>query len=1007
MEKIEEDESIHLYKSEKNIKTKNYKLLKNTNEKQKEKVRYLIFDNYKGILIFAVVFGHFLWYDGNKDKESLSRKIVIFIYFFHMHGFVFISGFLSSENSIRISNAFKLLILYYIFNFSFSLIIHYYINASINFLFPKYSYWYILSLFYWRISIKYIYNIKYIFIISIILSLLVGYFDFITNIFSLVRTITFFPYFLAGYKIAKYNFNTFLNWRKDINKLIIFIFLFLFFLNLIIEYINKNHYKISNSTLLMHKYQNDNSIKERIIIMIISSIMILFFLLLIPNFKMPLITKWGQNSLYIYLFHRIFTIIVNQSFYNKKLYSNNIIQFSFLFTLLILLTFSSKRLNKNCNEIINYIHKNLLEFNDKGKIIAFFFGLSFIFLLSIDKIMIYFKNKIFNIKIKEEITTSNELNIKEIFNNSIRISYIGDLILLKDQVISAKNDTSGKYEFDEIFQYTSSHFHESDLTIGIYEGPSAGNITSYSSSNYGDGLPLYLNFPDEFAEAVKKAGINVVTTANNHLLDKNIEGAKRTLDILDKYNITHVGSYRNQEEKDKIIMIDVQGIKIALLAYTSKMNYYKMDTLYEKYNYITRIIPNKKKSKYYNEIFDDIKNDFIKVKNASPDIIIVLAHMGTQFLHSTDDFQDEWNQIFTELGADIILGDHSHSVQPLQYIENTFIVNSPGNFVNSYTKKDGDSTAIIDIYISKLNKKVIGASVIPMYTREIRPKYFSAIPIYDLINNKSLKLSENERKRIEEIQLMSTKVLLGKEFGINDVKKNYFFINNSYYDFDKNENYFCDKLNKYYSERTLYKYINNSNSITFIGDSITKGTKNGYHPWYEPMINCFKNKKIINISKGSYTTKLILKNYKYDIIQSNSDLYIIAIGTNDIRYRKASTCAMNSKEYINQIDKIVNLAKNKNKDCKFVFIAPWFSTHHDPVTKLTHKDKKAMRKKYSLELENYAKNNDYIFIDPNEYLERIVYDNVKKYLVDYIHPNNNDGIELYCEGVLAISNQFF
>ncbi len=63
-----------------------------------------------------------------------------------------------------------------------------------------------------------------------------------------------------------------------------------------------------------------------------------------------------------------------------------------------------------------------------------------------------------------------------------------------------------------------------------------------------------------------------------------------------------------------------------------------------------------------------------------------------------------------------------------------------------------------------------------------------------------------------------------------------------------------------------------------------------------------------------------------------------------------------------------------------------------------------MRKKYSLELENYAKNNDYIFIDPNEYLERIVYDNVKKYLVDYIHPNNNDGIELYCEGVLAISN---
>ena len=65
----------------------------------------------------------------------------------------------------------------------------------------------------------------------------------------------------------------------------------------------------------------------------------------------------------------------------------------------------------------------------------------------------------------------------------------------------------------------------------------------------------HLNFPDEFAEAVKKAGINLVTTANNHLLDKKLDGAMRTLDILDKYNISHVGSYRNYEEKNIFSMI--------------------------------------------------------------------------------------------------------------------------------------------------------------------------------------------------------------------------------------------------------------------------------------------------------------------------------------------------------------------------------------------------------------------------------------------------------------------
>ena len=487
-----------------------------------------------------------------------------------------------------------------------------------------------------------------------------------------------------------------------------------------------------------------------------------------------------------------------------------------------------------------------------------------------------------------------------------------------------------------MFQFTSNHFHESDLSIGVYEGPSAGNNTNFSTSNIGDKIPLYLNYPDEFAEAIKKAGINLVTTANKHLLDKKIEGAMRTLDILEKYNITHVGSYRNINEKNKIKIINVKGIKIAFLAYTSLMNHHRMDTLYEKYNYLTNIIP-KENNKYYYKIYKEILNDFNNVKKASPDIIIVLAHMGDEFIHHTNKFQDKWNKIFSDLGVDIILGDHSHAVQPLQYIGKTFIVNSPGNFANSYLKRDGDSTALIDIYIHKKYKKVIGASVIPMYTKELRPNIFSVIPIYDLINNKSIKLNEKERKRVKEIQLMSTKVLLGTEFRIKEIKEKYFFINNSYYNFNENVNNFCKRLDKYRNDK-IYQYINNSSSITFIGDSITKGTKNGFHPWYEPMIKCFKNKKIINISKGSYTTKLVIHNFRDKLINSKSDLYIIAIGTNDIRYRDSSICAMNAREYIYQIQKIVNFTKNSK--AKYIFIAPWFSTMDDYISKLNHLNKK-------------------------------------------------------------------
>ena len=228
-------------------------------------------------------------------------------------------------------------------------------------------------------------------------------------------------------------------------------------------------------------------------------------------------------------------------------------------------------MNNFCNSVLNSIYNHLSQFDVKGKLIGFLFCLSFILLLliippgKIAGFKKYSKKIISNLKKKEKLNISN--NYTNLINNSIRISYIGDLILLKDLVIVAKNNLTGKYEFDDIFKYTSKHFHESDLTIGIFEGPCAGNNTSYSTSNYGDGFPLYLNFPDEFAEAVKKAGINLVSNANNHLLDKGVKGAISTIDVLDKYGLSHVGSYRNKEEKDRVYIINVKGIKIAVLAY--------------------------------------------------------------------------------------------------------------------------------------------------------------------------------------------------------------------------------------------------------------------------------------------------------------------------------------------------------------------------------------------------------------------------------------------------------
>ncbi len=90
---------------------------------------------------------------------------------------------------------------------------------------------------------------------------------------------------------------------------------------------------------------------------------------------------------------------------------------------------------------------------------------------------------------------------------AVSLAFVGDLILLQDQIRQADLDSSGAYDFSPMFQYASKYLTEADLAIGVFEGPAAGEEALYSTSNYNDGLPLSLNYPDSFAKAVKNAGL--------------------------------------------------------------------------------------------------------------------------------------------------------------------------------------------------------------------------------------------------------------------------------------------------------------------------------------------------------------------------------------------------------------------------------------------------------------------------------------------------------------------
>lgn len=950
-----------------------------TNKKNiKEKM--LFWDNYKGLLIFLVVFGHFTW--EYYSCSSYVAYITKAIYLFHMPMFIFISGYLSkSENSKSLKSVNKLLLFYVIFNTLMMLYLFIFENGNVNFVNSYNSYWYLIAIVLMRITVEKIKNIKYILPISIIISLLAGYYSW--GITGIQKTLALYPMFLLGYNFDAKKLKKIVS-NVSLKKIIIGIISLVIFLLMLFWLVKYGNY--STNMLVFGKYQNSFDFIQRIGILLISVVGIISAMHLIPNKKLPLITKWGQNSLYVYVTHRVITLIV-EDILLKNNYTRIYFIYFFIITIVILIIFSSNIIKNIIDNFINridFIYNKNPKFLIKNVLVVF---MMLLLLVPVKNFYHYSKKNYF---LNNEVNKLEEYNPEVLENNLIRISYVGDLILLKDQVKYSKNN--GKYNFDYMFKYAKKYLESADYAIGVYEGPSAGG-NKYSTSNYGDGIKLYLNYPDEFATAVKNSGIDLVTTANNHMLDFGYDGAIRTLDVLEKEGIEYVGTYKNEKEKNEIKIIEVEGVKIAVLSYASGSNYYSSEYFFKTNPSFSKIIV-KENNKYFEESKKMVINDLKKAKELNPDLILVMAHMGTQFKHSTNAMQNTWNKIFVENGADIVLGDHAHATEPIEYMGDSIIVNCPGNFANSYVKYDGDATSIVNIYIDKNTKDIKYSSIIPMMTQKISKGKYRAVPIYDIFTNDTLKstLTNKELERSKEINKIVTKSMIGEEIPVEIISKEYFL-------YKEKPTISIDETDR---NTELFKILNSSKSIAFLGDSVTEGTKNSYYPWYEPITNELnKNIKIYNNSKGSYTIKNLYNNRKNEISKINAEIFVIAIGANDIRYRNKSS-AMTSKEYIEYMNKFIELIRKNNDNSKIIILEPWLSLDYDLNSKVELKEKQKLYSEYSDALkESYSKDESIILINQNNYISNhFKYNNASWYLNDFIHPNKKEGIILYSKAVL-------
>lgn len=180
-----------------------------------------------------------------------------------------------------------------------------------------------------------------------------------------------------------------------------------------------------------------------------------------------------------------------------------------------------------------------------------------------------------------------------------------------------------------------------------------GNLeTTFAGAAVGyDGYPRF-NSPAELGVAIKNIGIDVVSTANNHSMDTNESGVIATLDALDQIGLSHTGTYRSKEERDKILIKEVNGIKIAFISFT----------------YGTNGIPVPSGKSYLVNLIDEnlILEQIKLAKQENPDIICASMHWGIEYAQKQSKVQEEQAEFLFQNGVDIIIGNHAHVVEPME-----------------------------------------------------------------------------------------------------------------------------------------------------------------------------------------------------------------------------------------------------------------------------------------------------------------------------------------------------
>lgn len=250
----------------------------------------------------------------------------------------------------------------------------------------------------------------------------------------------------------------------------------------------------------------------------------------------------------------------------------------------------------------------------------------------------------------------NEMNTPEV----VSLVAVGDM-LAHNEVHDDSHIDDG-YDYTSIFSVLKDSIGRYDLKYCNAETPIMdGDVHGGDIGSKGTAL---FSANREFGDAIVDAGFNLISLANNHVLDNGLDGINKTMNYWGNKRVI-VSGLDGDTPESRVRIFEKNGIRIAFVSYTTRVN-----TMRKKYVGGINL---------WNEQYG-IRDVLYARRNA--DAVIVAMHWGTEYmLGDIDEEQKHISELLSQLGVDVILGAHPHVVQPVKWIGKTLCVYSLGNCV--------------------------------------------------------------------------------------------------------------------------------------------------------------------------------------------------------------------------------------------------------------------------------------------------------------------------------------